>query len=256
MTVQIISGAEVAARVAAESVNLMLYGDPGTRKTTDAVEATIKDGRSRALYIPCEPGGLKSVVAQGLPAPDSFPHVVTTWEELAKGVEHAMKHRDRYDWVIVDTLTAWNASMVRAMEATKQRNAWDGWKEIKKALIYLRDGCRAAGLHIIYIAHGTPPTMDEKGTFWAGSPSMQPKSAIKEFVGGIDSVLRVGYLTTMGKTTRVYYTGGEAWPDGLGAQPLDLRAWYAKNRDGVNWACVPADLSAYLKMRQPPYPGL
>jgi hypothetical protein len=38
--------------------------------------------------------------------------------------------------------------------------------------------------------------------------------------------------------------------------PADARAWFVKNREGCNYTVVPADLGAFLRMRNPPYQNL
>jgi hypothetical protein len=72
-------------------------------------------------------------------------------------------------------------------------------------------------------------------------------------------VLRVDYIAPPGAAPmRVYYTGGTDWPAELGplSQPPDWRQWRTKNREGCGQAIVPADLGAFLRIRQPPYAGL
>jgi hypothetical protein len=256
MAIDVLTGQAASMHVADEPCNLLLYGPPGTNKTTDAVQAFTRDGKPRAFFIQCEPGALKPILARGIPVPDHPKTVVSTWEDLVDACTYAGQHRDRYDAVIIDTLTAWNASVLTILESRGGKNKYLLWTEIRNMLFQLRDGCRALGLHIIYIAHESMPFIDEHTNYHLGGPTLSPKTAIGRFSGGIDTMLRVGYILQGLEIKRVYFTGGEAWPNELGLPPPDLLKFRIKNRDGVNAAAVPADLGAYLRMRKPPYKGL
>lgn len=252
MSLEIVSGDAAQAAVANEPLFLMLYGGPGTGKTTEAV-ATF--GRS-AFFIQCEPGALKPIVARGLPVPDHTKGVVQSWEDLSGAVAFAGQHRDRYKAVIIDTITTWTATAYKQLEAK-----FKGWAipiAARNMLLGLRDGARALGIHVVMIAHAMPPRFDDKGTLLSkGGPLMTPRSAQDLFVPLVDTMLRVDTLQTAQGPQRVFFPGGtNPWPQTLGLPPADVGLWWCKNRDGCNEQVVPADLRAYLQGRQPPYVGL
>jgi hypothetical protein len=129
---------------------------------------------------------------------------------------------------------------------------------MRNCLFLMREWLRSLGLHSIFIAHGLAPAMLD-GVFYRGGPLMAPKTMIEQYYGLIDSVLRVETLVLPGRAPqRVYWTGGEVWPQELGTfgQPADWRFWRTKNREGCGQAIVPADLGAFLRARNPPYAGL
>lgn len=252
MSLEIVSGDAAHAAVANEPMFLMVYGGPGTGKTTEAV-ATF--GRE-AFFVQCEPGALKPIVARGLPVPDHTKGVVQTWDDLAAAVAFAGQHRDRYKAVIIDTISTWTATVYKQLEAK-----YKGWAipvAARNMLLGLRDGARALGIHVLMIAHEAPPWYDDKGELKAlGGPLMTPRSAQGLFVPLVDSMLRVSTLRTTAGPQRVFFPGGmNPWPQGLGLPPADMGLWHVKNRDGCNEQVVPADLKAYLQARQPRYVGL
>lgn len=251
MSIEIVSGDAALANVAQEPFFLMLYGGPGQEKTTQAVQAF---GR-KAFFIQCEPGALKPIVARGLPVPDHTKHIVQTWEALTEAVAYAGQHRDRYNAVIIDTISTWTACVYKVLESK-----FKGWAipmAMRNMLLTLRDGARNLGIHVVMIAHAMPPQYSETGAMTAkGGPLMTPKSAQNLFVPLVDTMLRVDTLTGGGTPQRVFFTGGPEWPQGVGLAPTDLHLWHVKNRDGCAAAVVPADLGAYLRGRQPPYVGL
>jgi hypothetical protein len=147
------------------------------------------------------------------------------------------------------------------MEARGGSNKYAMWNTIRGHLLSIRNGCRSLGIHVIYIAHEAPPWTDDARNFHPGGPQMSPKTMIQQLVGGVDTVLRVGRINNH----RVYFTGGSEWPPAMGlAPPPDMWNWYAKNREGVNQAVIPADpggawntgLLNFLRARRPPYAGV
>ncbi len=252
MSLEVVTGdAAASANVAAESMFFMIYGGPGSGKTTDVVQAF---GR-KAFFIQCEPGALKPVLARGIAVPDHTKHVVQTWEDLTAAIAYAGQHRDKYNCCVIDTITTWTACVYKQLE-TKYK----GWAipvAMRNMLLTLRDGARQMGMHVVMIAHALPPKYSETGQLeQKGGPLLTPKSAQGLFVPLVDTMLRSETITAGASSKRVYFTGGPTWPSEAGLPPADLHLWHVKNRDGCEAAVVPADLGAYLKARKPPYGGL
>lgn len=260
MPVEIVTGAAAQTNVANLPANVMIYGGPGTAKTTDACAAFTKDGRCNAFYIPCEDGALKIIAARGMPVPDHPKETVKTWQQMVDTIAWLVHHRQNYSAVVVDTVTTLTTNMYKDFEEKNKgnRNKFQTPTDMRTCLFSLREWIRALGLHSVFIAHAlTPAVLD--GVFHKGGPLLQPKTLIENYFGQIDSVLRVDYVHVPGRPpVRVYHTGGEIWPQELGllGQPADQHLWRVKNREGVNQAVVPADLGAFLRSRNPPYAGL
>jgi hypothetical protein len=263
MTVRIFTGADAQANVVGMPANIMLYGGPGVGKSTDAVMAFVRDGRCNAFVIPCEDGALKPIPARGLPTPEHS-DTVKTWSDMTYVIGYLAQNRGRYSACIVDGMSAFTNNLYREAEQTYKgsRNKYEIPTAVRGCLFLLREWIRALGMHSVFLAHIKPPAVED-GIFYPGSPLLQPKSMVEIYYGLIDTVLRVDYLMNplqLGQPPlRVYHTGGTEWPAELGPSyppPPDWRAWRVKNREGVNLAVVPADLGAYLRMRQPPYAGL
>lgn len=260
MPIKIVTGAQAQANVAGLPANVLLYGGPGTLKTTDAVTTFVRDGRCTAFAIPCEDGALKPIVSRGLPVPDHPEQTVKSWGALTETIAWIVQHRQNYNAVILDGLTPLTSYLYReAQESMKgAKNKFDIPLMVRNQLFQLREWFRLLGLHSVFIAHGMSPAVQD-GIFYQGGPLLSPKSMIPEYFGQLDTVLRVDYLNIIGQPpTRVYFTGGEQWPASLpaGSQPPDWRFWRAKNREGCASAVVPADLGTFLRSRQPPYGGL
>lgn len=262
MPIEIFTGDAAYADIVKQPANVLLYGGPGTGKSTDAASAFIKDGRCTAFVIPCEDNALKPLPARGLPAPDHSA-VVKTWGALEYAIYWVAQHRANYNAIILDGLSALTSNLYKeASETLRTKSKWDIPVAVRNCLFTIRNWTMQLGLHTIMVAHPKPPGVEE-GVFYPGAPLLVPRSMIAVYWALIDTVLRVDYLhpTTPGNPSlRVYYTGGNIWPtESLGpsyAPPADRHGWWVKNRDGVNQAVVPADLGAYLRARQPPYGGL
>jgi len=265
MVFEIISGDQVAAAVAAEAANIMIYGAPGVGKTTEAVKAFCVNGRCTAFYAQCEDGALKSILTQGLPLPDTvrnsqtgLPLTIIGWEPLWDILCYVATHRQLYNALIIDTLTTWTASTYAALQAAGfgKGNGWAIPMYIRDRLIDLRNYARQLGVHVIYTAHFRDP-YNEDGIFYKGGPSLSPKKASELFYGTVDTMLRADYMSIGGNVQRVYYTGGLDWDKAtLGMQPPSVMQWFQKNRENVSQAVIPADLRNYLLARRPPYQGL
>jgi hypothetical protein len=259
MTIEIVSGPAAIANVANERFFLMLYGPPGSQKTTDAVKTFARpDGTNGAFFIPCEDGALKPILARGIPVPDHPKDVVTTWAGLTEAVVYAGQHRNKYTAVIIDTISTWTSNVYKDLtENFKGKNRYDIPVAMRKMLFDLRVGARGLGLHVIMIAHEMPPQYDFETNLFKGpgGPLLQPKTAIELFYGAVDTVLRITSVQTGLTRSRVYQTGGETWPPGV-MVPGDSHLWRAKNREGCGNAIVDADLGAFLRARQPAYAGL
>lgn len=259
MPIEVVSGAAAVANVAAESCFLMLYGPPGSRKTSDAVAAFARpNGTNAAFFIPCEDGALKPVLARGLPVPDHPKDVVRTWPDLVEVMTYVAHNRNRYSAVIIDTISTWAANWYKQIG--------DSHKNVKNKFLIpeimhgnladLRVGARNLGIHVIMIAHEMAPVYDESGALKSlGGPLMVPRTAIERYYGQVDTVVRTTWVSQGLTRQRVYMTGGEIVPPGI-VMPADAPLWKVKNREGCNHAVVDADLAAFLKARQPPYGGL
>lgn len=261
MSIEIYTGEAAYADIVRQPANILLYGGPGTVKTTDAASAFMKDGRCTAFVIPCEDNALKPLPARGLPAPDHS-GVVKTWGDLQYAFGWLGQHRDRYNACILDGVSALTSNLYKeAQETLKGKSKWDIPVAVRNCLFLLRDWTMRLGLHTVLVAHPKPPGVEE-GVFYPGAPLLVPRSMIAVYWALIDTVLRVDYLYSAlpsNPPLRVYYTGGTVWPTDLATSyppPSDWRGWWTKNREGVNQAVVPADLGAYLRARQPPYGGL
>ncbi len=257
MAIEIVTGADALANVAAMPANVLLYGNPGTLKTTDAVQLFTYEGRCTAFYIPFEDGALKPIMARGLPVPDGPKYTVKTWGALCEALEYLLKHSGNYTGLILDGVTPFSSYIYQEASARGARNKFDIPVEVRKNLFNLREWVRQLGLHSVWIAHAEPPAVQD-GQFFYGSFKLTPRSLVREYFGQIDSVLRVDWLHLPNRPpVRVYYTGGEIWPAELGVvKPTDLWSWLVKNKEGCNLAVIPADLRMLLRSRQPAYARL
>lgn len=260
MAIEIAIGSAATANIAGDPACIMLYGGPGMEKTTDVARAFTKDGRCTAFFIPCEDGALKPILARGLPVPDHVKNPVKSWLDMQEAVAWLGQNRHRYSAVAIDTISTFTMYLYREAEKHFEgnKNKFLIPMMMRNSLFYLREWIRQLGLHSIFIAHSMAPEVKE-GVFYRGGPLLAPKSMIEQYHGLIDSVIRVDHVTLPGQAPqRVYWTGGETLPPALTTfgQPLDWRSWRTKNREGCGQALVPADLGAFLRSRQPPYPGL
>lgn len=260
MPIEIVEGAAALQNVASLPANVLLYGPPGSGKTTDAVTAFTQGTTCNAFFIPCEDGALKIIAARGLPVPGHPKDTVKTWGQMVETIAWLAQNRGRYRAVIIDTVSTLTANMYKDFEAQNagSKNKYLTPVAMRSCLYQLREWIRLLGLHCVLIAHAMPPAVKD-GVFYLGGPLMAPKTMIEDYHGQLDSVLRVDHIVPLGRPAmRVYWTGGDAWPTELNPMqpPPDWRYWRAKNREGVAQAVVPADLAAFLRARQPPYAGL
>lgn len=261
MPIDIVEGDSAYQNIAALPANVLLYGPPGSEKTTDAVRAFCSGNTCSAFFIPCEDGALKIIPARGLPVPGHVKETVKTWQQMVETIAWLGQNgRGRYRAVIIDTISTLTANMYKDLEAANasSKNKYLTPVAMRGALFQLREWIRMLGMHCVMIAHAMPPTVKD-GVFYLGGPLLAPKTMIEDYHGQLDTVLRVDYLTPVGRPPmRVYWTGGNTWPAELNPlqPPVDWRYWRMKNREGVAQAVVPADLAAFLRARQPPYANL
>jgi len=240
--------------------NVLLMGAPGTLKTTDAIEAFTVGDKCSAFVIVCEDGALKSILGRSRVVPAHTQETVKSWAALEGAIAWIAQpeNRSRFRAVIVDGLTALSTYLYNEATATlKGKNKFDIPTAVRQRLFLLREWIRMLGMHSIFIAHEDPPAVQD-GIFYPGAMKLSPRSMVREYFGQLDSVLRVAWINPIGQApVRVYYTGGSIWPTEAGpVPPPDLAQWLVKNREGCNYAVVPANLAAFLRMRQPPYVGL
>jgi hypothetical protein len=263
MSVDIVTGEAAHNNVAGMPANVLLYGDPGTSKSTDAVATFTRDGVCSAFVIPFEDGALKAPAARGLPVPAHPRNTVKSWPDLYDSFAWLSQNRQHFTAVILDGFSVLSTHLYKAAEVQHagSKNKFAIPLQVRGQLLQVRQWLRDINLHSIVIAHPLPPGVQD-GVFYQGGFSLSPKSLVGEFFGQLDDVLRVGYvlpvaqpLAQAAEPARVYFTGGTVWPENM-QQPPDWRYWRTKNREGCNWAIVPADLGAFLRSRQPPYVGL
>lgn len=258
--IEIFTGQAAQADVAGYPANILLYGGPGLGKTTDACAAFTKDGVSTAFVIPCEDNALKAIPARGLPVPDHS-GTVKSWGQMEYVIGELAKHRGRYNAIIVDGLSALTSNLYREAETRGAKNKYDIPLFVRNCLFLLREWTRLLGMHSVLLSHFKEPGVDNN-IFYHGGPLLQPRTMIAVYFALVDTVLRVDYLNSTlpgGAPIRVYHTGGTEWPQALGPgypPPPDWRSWWVKNREGVTQAVVPADLGAFMRMKNPPYGGL
>lgn len=257
MPIEVVTGEAAAANVAGQPINLMLYGPPGTLKTTDAVNAF-----SRPFFIGCEDNALKIVASRGMTVPAHVKQTVKSWGQMYEAFSWLGQNRQHFTALIIDGFSPFtNYIYKEAEEGFKgNKNKFAIPMYVRSCLLAMREWIRQLGLHCVLVAHPLPPVFQD-GVFYPGGFSMSPKTLVGDFFGQTDTVLRVDHLQMgIGQApVRVYYTGGTEWPAELATvmQPPDWRQWRTKNRDGYSAAVVPADLRAYLRGRQgPPYVGL
>lgn len=260
MSVAIVQGRQALENLTSQPANVLLYGPPGSEKTTDAVKAfcTPDNTRCNAFVITCEDGALKPIPARGLPAPDHTQQPVKTWGDMTEVMHWLAQNRQHYTGVIIDTLSTFMMYLNKEVEEQYKtsKNKYLVWTTMRSCLFTIREWIRGLGLHSVMICHALEPVVLD-GVFHRGGPLLSPKSMIENYYGLIDTVLRVDFLDSFGKRERVYWTGGNTWPAGApGVMPPDAASWRCKNREGCGDAIVPADLGAFLRGRNPPYPGL
>lgn len=258
MSVTIVQGQQALDNLTSQPANVLLYGPPGSEKTTDAVKAFVQGDRCTAFVIHCEDGALKGIVPRGLPAPDHTEAPVKTWADMTEVMNWLGKNRQHYTGVIVDTVSTFTMYLYKEVEEQLKgnKNKFLVPVTMRNCLFAIREWIRGLGLHSVMICHALEPAVLD-GVFHRGGPLMAPKSMIDNYYGLIDTVLRVDYLEGFGSRQRVYWTGGSNWPSGApGVMPPDAGSWRCKNREGCGDAIVPADLGAFLRGRKPPYLGL
>lgn len=258
MPIEIVTGAAAQANVASLPANIMMYGPPGTLKTTDAVRAFMRGDRCTAFVIPCEDGALKPIASRGWPIPDHPKNTVKSWGAMVESISWLAQNRQNYNALIIDGFSPFTSYIYKEAEDRNKgtKNKFQTPVDVRNCLFTLREWIRALGLHSVIIAHPLPPAVQD-GVFYQGGFSMSPKSLVGDYFGQCDTVLRVDHVPQLGSPPiRVYFTGGTDWPAELSQQPPDWRFWRTKNREGCGAAVVPADLGAFLRSRVPPYPGL
>jgi hypothetical protein len=97
----------------AESINMMLYGDPGSWKTGTAGMAP------RAVFLSTEKGVVAAKrlgsTAQVLRCPD--------WDSVEAALDWIDANPDAYDWLIIDSLTKMQVLLIRwILEVAKEDN--------------------------------------------------------------------------------------------------------------------------------------
>jgi len=257
---KILEGQDAYAHIAGQPINVMLYGDPGCQKTTDAF-SLFANGGGVPFGVPCEDGAFKILASRGLPIPAQPDCTIKSWPQMQEVFAHLGQTRGRYSGLVLDGMTAFTSYLYNEGEALYKgsKNKFQVPLYVRQCLFMMREWIRMLGIHCVMICHAEPPAVQD-GVAYPGGMKLSPRSLIREWYGQLDTVLRVGYLPSqIGQPPqRVYFTGGNDWPEALGpmSQPPDLRYWLTKNREGCSLAAVPADLGGFLRQRQPPYKGI
>jgi len=266
MPIEIVEGEAAVANVATQPINCILYGGPGLEKTTDAVRLfTTPDGSAcTAFVIPCEDGALKPIAARGLPTPAHTRAPVKTLGEMNETMEWLGKNRNRFNGVIIDTISTFSMYAYKELEAQfkDNKNKFLIPLHMRNMIHTLREWTRYIGLHCVMIAHEAAPEVRE-GIQYLGGPLLAPKKVIEETHGLIDTLLRVDRMEVApGRgLERIYWTGGMRVPQGVSPMLNPVLAYGSskfrvKNREGCAEMIVPADLRAFFAGRRPPYPGI
>lgn len=257
MPVRFVGGAEAHANVVGQPAFVMLFGDPGTQKTSDAIKL-FAERDLKCCVITCEDNALKPIAARGWPVPVHTEKPVKSTGEMNEAIAQFAATRNSFHGLVIDGFTAFTSYIYKEAEENHKgtRNKFAIPMAVRTYLLQLREWLRMLGKHTVITAHPLPPAVQD-GVLYLGGFAMQPKTLIGDYFGQIDTVMRIGYVPTAigAPPTRVYFTGGEQWPDGIAPTP-DWKLWRTKNREGCNAAIVEADLGKFLRARQPPYEGL
>ena len=132
-----------------ETIVMVLYGQPGTGKTTAAL------GASRPLLLDCDNVGLKRVVTRGRPDRVN----VTHWLDVASMTEADVA---AFDTVIVDTVGGLQNYLIAHITATDKKKATRsggltkaGYGDLKVKLMTWVNTMLTFGKDVIIIAHGS-----------------------------------------------------------------------------------------------------
>lgn len=190
-----------------ESINMVLYGDPGSGKTVFAGSGPNK-GRD-TLLVGIE-HGTKSAARAGSKAQVIN---VDDWQTLEAVVDAIIEQPDRYDWVVIDSLTKmqdliWQKILTEATNKNSSRSKYtrelQEWGEAQERLKDIVRRLNASDANIIYTAMADLAT-DEDGNEYRLPALHGGKGAVSWWVcGEVDVVCYLSVVRKNGKTHRAF----------------------------------------------------
>lgn len=190
-----------------ESINMVLYGDPGSGKTVFAGSGP-NQGKD-TLLVGIE-HGTKSAARAGSKAQVIN---VDDWDTLEAVVDAIIENPDRYDWVVIDSLTKMQDIIWQKIlnDATSKNSSRSQYKkelqEYGEAQEMLKDIVRrlnASDANIIYTAMADLAT-DEEGNEYRLPALHGGQGAISWWVcGEVDVVCYLSVVRKNGKTHRAF----------------------------------------------------
>jgi len=197
---------------------IIVYGDSGTGKTTDAI-LSFPDAQFLAL-----PGAMKSARSVGHILIDIKP-----CQDLDQAVEHARAaKKSRKTKIVVDDLSLLAEN--QKSKLSDKYKGWDLWGAVQDSIVKFKTVCLDLGMLVLCNAHRTPPETDKDSNYLHGGPSMPTRALVRSIPHVAHTVLRVGLED-----------GRKPWPGvyhGLAGNPM----WFQKDRHHVFGEISPMNL--------------
>lgn len=232
----------------AESINMLLYGEPGSGKTTFAGSGLSK-GKD-TLIIATE-HGTKSAARAGSQAQVL---VVDDWDTLVQVVDAVAAEPDRYDWVVLDSLTKtqdliWAKILEEATHKSSSRSPYkkelQEYGEAQERLKEIVRKLNASDANIIYTAMSDLGT-DEDGNEYRMPAIHGQKGGMSWWVcGEVDVVCYLSVVKSNGKNVRAFQFNKT---DNVLAK--DRFALYEKNKGNLTLEKYTEDILAVSQHNQ------
>ena len=184
----------------AYGLNMVLFGVPGTGKTTLAATAQDSEYGANVLFIDVE-GGTRSIadrVDVDVVRPDTVGDVKNVYDWLVSEPNHG------YKTIVIDTLSELQRVGMKEILATSKTPDQPGWPEWGKSTEQMMRMVRAfrnlsqtKGWNVIFTAHATEQKDAVTGSILI-RPNLTPK-ATEMVCGAVDVI---GYLTREPNGTR------------------------------------------------------